>query len=389
MCYNEGTLQAYLDRELPGRKRWEIEAHIATCAKCSAMLARLEEANEVAKVGLSAFAKDISSTSITTDAAWQRLTHDERFGTPAQKKGAYMMLQSRAKAILIPVAAAAIIAVSFSFAPVREAAAGFLNIFRVEKVQTITISQDDLQQMQHLGGANGGKVDIKNLGKFETTGFKEPVMSTAAEAKKAVDFDLKTADIAGYGAAAYKISPAFSANFTLNVEQANSIIKVFGGSKALPASLDNKTFSVKVPTVATAEYKNAAGKAVTVAEARSPELVLPEGTDPAVVRDALLGMPLPENFKAQLRGITDWTSTLVIPNINGTAKDVTVNGTSGVFITPPKDIPQDMREKGAKALEGASVGSMGGLIWQKDGVVYAVGGEVTLEQAQAIASSLK
>lgn len=43
MCYDEGTLQAYLDRELPGRKRWEIEAHIATCNGCKQSSGRIPE----------------------------------------------------------------------------------------------------------------------------------------------------------------------------------------------------------------------------------------------------------------------------------------------------------------------------------------------------------
>ena len=60
MCYDEGTLQAYLDRELPGRKRWEIEAHIATCSRCAGLVARLQDASLLTDVGLTVLLREIN-----------------------------------------------------------------------------------------------------------------------------------------------------------------------------------------------------------------------------------------------------------------------------------------------------------------------------------------
>lgn len=374
MCYEEGTLQAYLDRELPGRKRWEIEAHIATCNGCRQRLTELEEANAGARQGFLTLSQDLSSKDVAAGRAWQRLTRDDRFGQPVKKKGVFTMLNSRLKKALVPVAVAAAIAVSFSFAPVREAAAGFLKIFRAEKIETINISQKDLQEMRKVGHG-GGEVNIENFGKFETSEFKPSEPISFKGAKDAVDFDLALPEsVAGYGNAQLTIQYGFTSSFTLDVEKANGLIKSFGGQKLLPATLDGKKFTAKMPTAVIANYPKDTGGMLTVAQSRSPELILPGGVDEEDVRDVLLSLPiLPDNVRTQLEAIKDWRHTLPIPSIEGSSKKVTVNGTEGVFTTPPEEVQG-----------GDSV-----LIWQKDGVISAVTGKITLDEALAIAGSMK
>lgn len=387
MCYEEGTLQAYIDRELSGRKRWDIEAHVASCSQCREKLARLEKANSLALQGVSKLAQATDGGRAATEAAWVRLTRDERFGVPKDTKGVFAVFSSKIRIALVPVTVAVAVAIALSFGPVREAAAEFLNIFRVEKVQTITVSPEDIREMEKLA-QKGGKANIESLGKFETTGYQEPEAATFAAAKAAAGFDIKEPEIKGYENPQHTIQKGFTSRFTLDVEQANSLIKQFGGTKTLPAELDGKTFTVKVPTAVLATYKDGSNT-IVIGQAKSPEFVVPDGIDPAVVRDAMLSLPLPENIKRQLAAVTDWKNTLIIPNVEGSAQDVTVNGAPGVFITPPKnmvdkdvsaEVPADVK---AAARNGSA------LVWQQDGVISGIKGPLTLEQAQAIATQME
>ncbi|MCL6472321.1 MAG: zf-HC2 domain-containing protein [Firmicutes bacterium] len=373
MCYDEGMLQAYLDRELPGRKRWEIEAHIATCRACKSLLIELDIAGKIAQEAVTSASQNLVISKMAIEEAWHRLAGDRRFGTPSNMKGVFGMT-GKLKTVLISVAAVAVVAVMFSFAPVRQAAADILNIFRVQRVQTINITQDDLRQMREAG-RRGGEVDIRNFGKFETTGFREPRAATYADAKATVDFNLTIPEsIAGYNNPSFKISDESISSFTLDVAKANELIKSFGGTKILPAELDGKKFTAKKPVAVVATYVKEGTESLTIAQMRTPELILPNGVDAGEVRDVLLSLPiLPDNVRSQLEAIKDWRYTLPIPSIDGSSKEVTVNGVSGVFITPPKD-----------AQVGENV-----LVWQKDGVVNAIAGRVDLASAQGIAGLMR
>jgi hypothetical protein len=52
MHLTEGVLQAYLDDELAGAERVEVEAHVAACSACSVELAELERASSVLAAAL-------------------------------------------------------------------------------------------------------------------------------------------------------------------------------------------------------------------------------------------------------------------------------------------------------------------------------------------------
>ena len=375
MCYDEGTLQAYIDRELPGRRRWEIEAHVETCEVCKGRLARLRDANEAAQARLTPISKQLQSKTVSTDAAWMRLTNDERIKAPPRRRGVFEMLQGRLKTALVPLAAVAVLAMALSFAPVRGVAADFLNIFRVQNVEVITISPDDMHALQRLGEEGGGKVDIENLGKIESSGFTQPEQVTMNAAKEAVDFDLKLPQgLTGYNEPSYNVQKGFTTSFTLDVDKANEVFKSFGATQLLPGALDGKKFTAKMPTVVMANYPKDNGGLVVIGQARSPEFILPAGVDADAVRDVLLSLPvLPENIRKQLEAVKDWRNTLIIPNIDGSAKEVKVGDAEGVFITPPKE-----HAAGDSAL-----------VWQQDGVIYGISGQLDLAAAQEIAASLK
>jgi hypothetical protein len=121
------------------------------------------------------------------------------------------------------------------------------------------------------------------------------------------------------------------------------------------------------------------GLSANAGQAQMPTLVIAQTRVPTVdstgatrteLEDYLLSQPgVPPDIAAQVRAIKDPATTLPIPIPQGlaTSESVRVNGTSGLLI---------------KAVLGA------GVVWVKNGVIYAVGGQLTPDQVLAIASTL-
>src|SRR5438067_17428 len=121
------------------------------------------------------------------------------------------------------------------------------------------------------------------------------------------------------------------------------------------------------------------GLSANTSEAQIPTLVIAQtriptvdstGATAAQLEDYLLSQPgVPPEIAAQLRAIKDPASTLPVPIPQGlaTTEAVQVNGVSGLMI---------------KAAIAA------GVVWEKNGVIYAVGGQLTPDQVLAIATTL-
>jgi hypothetical protein len=135
---------------------------------------------------------------------------------------------------------------------------------------------------------------------------------------------------------------------TLVVNGGPALIEVWG--------LYSTTETANVPTL-------------VIAQTRVPT-VDSNGATAAQLEAYLLSQPgVPPELAAQVRAIKDPSTTLPIPIPKGlaTTESVQVNGTSGLLI---------------KAVLGA------GVVWVKNGVIYAVGGQLTPDQVLAIARSL-
>jgi hypothetical protein len=121
------------------------------------------------------------------------------------------------------------------------------------------------------------------------------------------------------------------------------------------------------------------GLSAGTSESQMPTLVIAQTRRPTVdstgataaeLEDYLLSQPgVSPDIAAQIRAIKDPSTTLPIPIPKGlaTTEQVQVNGVPGLLI---------------KAVLGA------GVVWQKNGVIYAVGGQLTPDQVLAIATSL-
>jgi hypothetical protein len=103
---------------------------------------------------------------------------------------------------------------------------------------------------------------------------------------------------------------------------------------------------------------------------KAPSVDVPASVNVDQLREQLLRSgALPPALAAELLAIRDWKTALPFPVTRGTARDVAVDGTTATLITGQAPVPL--------------------LIWQKDGVLYAMGGpaseQALLDSARSLA----
>ena len=392
MCYDEGTLMSYLDGEGPAEQRAEITAHLAACPTCSAAAEQLAADREFAASALDTLEPAATVVPLPLAATLAAPTPTARAAgrSAARQPEPARSSAARTWRIAAGIAAAALIFGSFGLAPVRHAAANLLQVFRVQKVQTVAISEADLANIESSLARGKGHVNLEAFGDvwIDGGGAKAKTV-TASAAQSALDFPVRLPK----GQASeptLTLAAAQTYRFKLHVTAINEALQSYGSDRLLPEGLDGKEFSVKVPAILIAEYPAPAEVTnlphnphqVYVGQARSPELVVPDGVDSAQLRDVLVNLPfLPQSVRDQLASVNDWQSTLLIPNIDGTAHDVIINGSPAVVISP-KSAARDARAKLGPLPDSTAV------IWNEDGVVRAVGGPISETAAIDLAKSM-
>jgi hypothetical protein len=373
MCYDEGQLLAYLDGEVSAEERDEMRAHVESCASCAGAVRALEADRGVAAAALGTLQP--AATVVPLAASRAPVAPTRRARLPWTRIAA--------------AAAAVLVVASFALPPVRSAAAAFLQIFRVQKIQTVTLTEGDLSSIASAV-KKGGHVDLKAFGEAWVEGAAtSPKQVTLDQAKAAIDFTVKLPT--GISTApVLTLTPAQTYKFKLNVAAVNQALASYGASQVLPDSVDGKVFSISVPAVLVASYPASSASAgasgdIYVGQARSPELVVPQGVDPSQLRSVLLSLPfIPQSVRDQLAAVSDWQSTLLVPNVDGTAHDVTIGGVPAVVISP-KSPARTVRSK-VTAL-GAITDSTT-IVWDDAGVVRAIGGPLDEKTATALATSI-
>jgi len=143
----------------------------------------------------------------------------------------------------------------------------------------------------------------------------------------------------------------------------------------MPSTINGSTLVVNAGPALIEVWGMAGGTGIAsvptlvIAQTRVPT-VDSNGATTAQLEDYLLSQPgVPPELAAQVRAIKDPSTTLPIPIPKGlaTTESVQVNGMPATLI---------------KAVLGA------GVVWVKNGVIYAVGGQLTPDQVLAIATSL-
>ena len=368
MCFDEGRIQAYIDGELQDREAKELQEHLKVCRECEAVYQRLMEIDLTVRTSMEGFIAS-DRERFNAELAWSRLKL-KQIEYEKKKKGKWYK-NMKYKKLFTAAAAVAVLAV-IGFTPVSSMASNFLTIFRVEKIKAITISPDDLRQMEIAMKEGAGGVDIQNFGKVEVMGTHETTPVTLEEARKAVDFELKLPDIEGYSSALKKTSVS-SVSLTLDVNNVNATLQALGSTEKLPGELNGQEFTIDMPAGIHAEYTGPGG-AIMFAQSRGPSVRTAPGVDVMAIRQALLSIPiLPDSLKRQLMAVDDWQHTVLVPVRAGHYSEVRVNGSDGVFVN-----------------ETAGDKKVGALIWHNDGIISVLAGDgLTEKRALAIAGSIK
>ncbi|MDD4236966.1 MAG: zf-HC2 domain-containing protein [Desulfotomaculaceae bacterium] len=379
-CYDAGTLQAFLDGEVYEADRKQLEEHLLACDECSSIVERLRDNQTFANAKLTGYSHSLTSASVDTGLAWNRFSSGKlKDRTASHRRKGVLNMFARYRSAAVAAVFVLAIATSFSFGSVRSAASELLSIFRVEQVKTVSITPEDMANIERSIREGAGQVDIEHIGQFEFSGKAETSRVTQAEAAAALDFQLRLPAVLpeGFQVQEFNKTTGVTMNLTLDTTSTNEILKSLGSSKLLPDELNGKMFAVKIPATVQALYAGANDSRVMMWQGRSPELLAP-GSDVAAIRDALLDLPfLPDSLRRQLAAVNDWQHTILVPDVGGSSQEVSVAGQQGVFIT--SSAGENHHERG----------NINSLIWQEDGVVYVISGSLNLEQAQQMAASIK
>ena len=364
---NDGTLRRIYDEPLALTAA--DQAHFDACPDCKPRFDAI--ANEArATTALLRVPSFEPQARAALSAVRARITPEEK-ARPARWYERWLDRNSpRWRPMATPAIAVLLAAALLTGLGVSGVAQSLIRVFEPQQLQAVQVSPSDFAQttalldygkvnwqpeapkLQQLTDASAAQAQ-SGLPVFSPAslpkGVSGPVTyGVVSRATGSLTFDAARLQ-ASAAKAGVKVSPMPSSidGSTLVVNGGPALIEVWGLSTA--------TGAMNVPTL-------------VIAQTRVPT-VDSTGASTTQLEDYLLAQPgVPPELAAQVRAIKDPSTTLPIPIPKGlaTTESVQVNGTAGLLI---------------KAVVGA------GVVWVKNGVIYAVGGQLTPDQVLAIATS--
>ncbi len=418
--YDEGQLRAFLDHELSTVAQDALTAHLATCPACTAALATLQtntaavttaiaqvfptqgaaetpRTDPQAQMALARFQATVRQESATT-------SHPVTQPAPSVKEQMIAMFKPFTTRRLRPALAAAsvvaVLALLLAFTPLASLANQLVKTFRVQQFAAVTVHVPGIKEMpqpQKMDLSTQEQDQIKQMLGGLGTHTTNVTQGTAIEVP---DSAAAKAFLAQYGATLqtpgklpasatglpirYGTIQPTSSTYTMNVAVAKQYLTMANSPElnALPwpAGVDTLTFGLDTPAAVVTIYGDEQQKGFGVLQMANlpnagpgagPALKLPDELDVNAFRAALLALPgLPQDTVAQLKNVSDWERTLIIPvPENATSKNVSIKGNAGLLI-----------------LDGQGQG--GFLVWQDNGILYAVGGTLSEADLLLVANNL-
>ncbi|WP_135554673.1 hypothetical protein [Paenibacillus cymbidii] len=230
-------------------------------------------------------------------------------------------------------ASAAAIALALLLSPWGgDAMAELQRTFSAKQVKTISISQEEMNGLRQslAQGLEGDRsFNLAQYGEIEQRGQGEARMVGAAEASALAGRTL--AQTPGAAAAEYVYEPPQELIFTLHANEINTMIKWLGGKSTLPAGMDNKPITIRLPG-AFGLKPDGAGKRLL--QFPSPVLEVPEGVDAEAIRRVVLDLPvIPQSIRDKLAAIGDWRTTLPLPAAGDRTRAATFGGQDAILQT--------------------------------------------------------
>ncbi|HUE75434.1 MAG TPA: zf-HC2 domain-containing protein [Chloroflexota bacterium] len=399
-CESDGTLRAYLDAECEPAVAARIDAHLAECPDCEHRIAELQLLAKTVDSLLSAF-PHVEIVPDRRQGAWDAVESrllerafaspksSERYRVEEVVSGANSSIwrnrgqreiptmirntvmrhsRSAVAALLAVVLVAGVLAM-----PAGQAAAvSLLSIFRVQNFAVVTYDPgkpfEDMDNLERVG----------TLEISDRDGSNATTVESVAQASERVGFTVRTpstlpAEVSGEPR--ISVVRESRATFTVDRAKAEAYLREQGeANPSIPAELDGTRLVVTVPARAVLMYGDTNGQPVLViGQIPSPTVATEGGASLEELRTFLLGLPgLPEDTVAQLKAIDDWTTTMPIPLPRDRAiwRDVSVNGGPGLIVAD--------QTKAA-----------GSLIWQSEGMVYGIAGQLGEDELLDIARGIR
>lgn len=391
MCPDEGILQAFLDGELDAARAVKVAGHLSRCPACRERAAALEEVSREVSFALEVYRRATEAVACPRRVPQEVLPASRNKASSGVSVKALVVTSSKIRRIRDMILkhkwasglAAAALALIFllSWAPGRSLASQFLSIFRMEKIQVVKFTPQDVAELERLLNGQAGEVDIQNFGRVEVTRPEQRLQVTdPSQIGELTGLKPKIPDVLA-GLKREKImmiDRGMVIKITPDVEKINAYLKRHG-DVLLPESLKGQSFLIKIPPVVNIRYSGPerdrstlTGSSLHLLIAGDLTIEVPAGVDVLALRQALLRLPLlPDNLRRQLGAISDWQHTLPIPETRDMlAQEVTVNGSQGVYFSPRDDK------------------SFGILVWRQDNSWWAIEG-LPLEKALEAAAEVK
>lgn len=281
------------------------------------------------------------------------------------------MLKSRKFASAACVAL--IVTVCITVQPVKAAIASALSIFRVENVKGITVTLEDMQQIQSKLSSGQGEISLDKMGSIKMEGGKKRT-SSREDVKKLSDIAVTFPSALSGEIPSINIVEPRSVDFTLNAKNVNQIMKSFGATKLLPDNIDGKTFKIDFASLVKVNYR-VNDKLIEIAQTKAPQITVPEGVNVDEVYNAVVEMPIiPEDLQAQLKSIKDWKNTIYIPVVESKMSEVDINGVKGYMASDKSNSANTPQWQ---------------VIWYNKGIIYTVSGNIDSNEILNIARSMK
>jgi hypothetical protein len=310
-CYDEGTLRAQLDGELPAQTRAAVRDHLAGCRSCAARLEELRVAASRAGALLAAPQPDTRAALGAMRASLRRT--EETLEQDKQQRSQPMTIQRTWSRRIAYLAVAAVAAVLLALPPVQAAADQLLKIFRVQSVVFVPIDGDRMRELEQLN-FDGTTLFVAEPKLVNDPGEPQTV-ATADEAAALVGYPVVQPALSAQPTSVeYVVRGRSVHEFQVNVESARQLLQVAGVTDVtLPDALGSAPITADVPPAVVTSYRGD-GYELNLVQGRSPEVSLPDGVDLQQLGTAMLRLlgSSPEQAAA-LSSQIDWSTTFVFP----------------------------------------------------------------------------
>lgn len=391
MHISDGELRALLDREVSPETEAALSRHLEQCAKCSERHALVRERASLVERHINGLDADGARVPLSTEAA--RLRLGARVQAHKENKSMWRQIFARRyRTAWVAASAVLVIAVLVSFPSGRALAGRFLSLFRVQKVQVVSVDPKAVeQQLGRLKSSTQLERLLSDNVQVEHQGTRQEV-SDPLEASRMAGISVRIPQ-AAQGPVKWVVQPASNVTMQIDLAKIHDLLSEVGKEDlALPADLDGSQVSVSIPPSVLGMF----GECGSSSDARSPHdydrstfvwkpctvlmqmlsptVAAPQGIDIDQVAESMLqliGMS-PEEARAFSETI-DWATTMVVPiprNLNS-AETVDVDGVTGTLITS--------HVRGTNRYM---------LMWVKGEIVYTLSGPGDRETALQLAGSL-